>query len=183
MNVRVHRAVSDVDGTTGMATLRAIVKGERDARKLARLRDPRCRKSEAEIAEQLSGHWRGRRTTPAPPIRSREKAKGIQTRTRANGAGAVSTERCGYQADRCHRGGNASSRVPAAVRMAALSLRHSQTALGAYYRNLSRRIGGDVATDCFAGAKRTLMKEHSFRKALPTAADTKPHCTCQTTRL
>ena len=58
MNVRVHRAVSDLDGVTGMAIVRAIVKGERDARKLAQLRDPRCRKSEEEIAEQLSGHWR-----------------------------------------------------------------------------------------------------------------------------
>src|SRR5450631_3261327 len=58
MNVRVHRAVSDIDGATGMAILRAIVDGERDARKLAKLRDPRCRKSEEEIAEQLSGHWR-----------------------------------------------------------------------------------------------------------------------------
>ena len=58
MNVRVHRAVSDIDVVTGMAILRAIADGERDARKLARLRDPRCRKSEPEIAEQLSGHWR-----------------------------------------------------------------------------------------------------------------------------
>ena len=30
MNVRVHRAVSEVDGATGMAILRAIVRGERD---------------------------------------------------------------------------------------------------------------------------------------------------------
>jgi len=58
MNVRVHRAVSDVDGATGMAILRAIVAGERDARKLAQLRDRRCRKTEEQIAEQLSGHWR-----------------------------------------------------------------------------------------------------------------------------
>lgn len=58
MNVRVHRAVSDIDGATGMAILRAIVEGERDARNLAKLRDPRCRKSEEEIAEQLSGNWR-----------------------------------------------------------------------------------------------------------------------------
>jgi hypothetical protein len=34
MNVRVHRAVSDLDGMTGMAILRAIVGGERDAAKL-----------------------------------------------------------------------------------------------------------------------------------------------------
>ena len=58
MNVRVHRAVSDLDGVTGMAILRAIAAGERDAQQLAKLRDPRCSKSELEIAEQLQGHWR-----------------------------------------------------------------------------------------------------------------------------
>src|SRR5262249_61556758 len=60
MNVRVHRAVSDIDGATGMAILRAIAEGERDAQKLAQRRDPRCSKTEQEISEQLSGHWRGR---------------------------------------------------------------------------------------------------------------------------
>jgi transposase len=58
MNVRVHRAVADLTGATGMALVRAIVKGEREARELAKLRDPRCHKSEEEIAEQLKGHWR-----------------------------------------------------------------------------------------------------------------------------
>jgi hypothetical protein len=41
-----------------MAILRAIVGGERDARKLAKLRDRRCSKTEEEIAHELSGHWR-----------------------------------------------------------------------------------------------------------------------------
>ena len=36
--------------------------------------------------------------------------------------------------------------------MAATSLRHSQTALGAYYRQIARRIGGDVAV--FATARK-----------------------------
>src|SRR3989449_11741458 len=58
MNVRVHRAVSDLDGVTGMRMWRAIVGGERDARQLAKLRDGRCGKSEEQIAEQLTGHWR-----------------------------------------------------------------------------------------------------------------------------
>jgi len=58
MNVRVHRAVADLQGATGMAIVRAIVEGERDPEKLAKLRDPRCRKSEAAIAEELTGHWR-----------------------------------------------------------------------------------------------------------------------------
>src|SRR5262249_57922347 len=57
MNVRVHRAVSDIDGATGMAILRAIAGGERDAQKLAKFRDASCSKNEQEIAEQLSGHW------------------------------------------------------------------------------------------------------------------------------
>ena len=58
MNVRVHRAVSDVDGVTGMAIIKAIVAGERDAEKLAKLREGRCHKTEAEFAEQLRAHWR-----------------------------------------------------------------------------------------------------------------------------
>src|SRR5207244_8046174 len=37
---------------------------------------------------------------------------------------------------------SASTRVAAALRMAALSLRRSQPALGAYYRRLARRTGG-----------------------------------------
>lgn len=58
MNVRIHHAVSDLQGTTGMAILRAIVRGERDPRNLAKLRDPRCRHSEQQIVEFLTGHWR-----------------------------------------------------------------------------------------------------------------------------
>ena len=58
MNVRVHHAVKDTQGATGMAMLRAIVGGERDPRNLAKLRDPGCQKSEAEMVELLTGNWR-----------------------------------------------------------------------------------------------------------------------------
>jgi transposase len=58
MNVQVHRAVSDLTGTTGMAIVRAIVAGERDPSRLAAHRDPRCRKSVPEIARYLRGNWR-----------------------------------------------------------------------------------------------------------------------------
>lgn len=58
MNVRVHHAVKDTQGVTGMAMLRAIVGGERDPRNLAKLRDPGCQKSEAEMVELLTGNWR-----------------------------------------------------------------------------------------------------------------------------
>lgn len=58
MNVQVHRAVSDLTGTTGMAIVRAIVAGDRSPKSLAKHRDPRCRKSEEEIARYLTGNWR-----------------------------------------------------------------------------------------------------------------------------
>jgi transposase len=58
MNVQVHRAVSDLTGTTGMAIVRAIVAGERDPARLARHRDRRCRKSTEQIAQYLTGNWR-----------------------------------------------------------------------------------------------------------------------------
>ena len=58
MNIRVHQAVSDISGATGMALVRAIVGGERDPQVLAGLRDPRCHKTVKEIAEYLRGNWR-----------------------------------------------------------------------------------------------------------------------------
>jgi transposase len=41
-----------------MAIIRAIVAGQRDSRDLAKLRDPRVRASEEEIAHSLEGTWR-----------------------------------------------------------------------------------------------------------------------------
>jgi hypothetical protein len=228
MNVRVHRAVSDIDGVTGMAILRAIAAGERDAQKLARLRDRRCNKAQQEIAEQLSGHWRedhlfslqqvlqmydavqeriaayeqeilqlgkmeepGQRGQTAPPLNNANKAKAIQERGqeakrqalyRMSGVDITQIDAIGvetvevvvseYGPDlsrfptekefvshvtlaprvpsiegkplKKKKRNSASTRV-APCRMAALSLRHSQTALGAYYRKLAQRLGGDVA--------------------------------------
>lgn len=237
MNVRVHRAVSDIDGTTGMAMVRAIVAGERDARKLAQLRDPHCRKSEAEMAEQLNGHWRedhlfslsqalkmyeaiqqrmadyekeilrklgemeqeGLRGQQAPPLRNANKARKIKNRGqeptrqafyRMSGVDGAQIDAIGvetvevilseYGPDlRCFptekqfvshatlaphvpkSGGrplkkkkrySASGRVANVLRMAAQSLSHSDTALGAYYRRMAQRKGADIAT--FAAARK-----------------------------
>jgi transposase len=237
MNVRVHRAVSHIDGETGMAILRAIAEGERDARKLALLRDPHCRKSEKEIAEQLTGHWREdhlfslkqalkmydalqkgigdydreivrkleelereeRRGQKAPEVKNPEKARNIRKRGqepmrealyRMSGVDLTAIDAIGVETvqvvlteygpdlscfptekqfvshatlapKRPTSGGkpvkkkkrnSASTRVAAALRMAALSQRHSQTALGAYYRHIAARIGGDVAV--FATARK-----------------------------
>lgn len=58
INVQVHHAVTDLTGKTGLSIVRAIVAGERTPAELAKLRDPRCRNSEAQIAEHLTGNWR-----------------------------------------------------------------------------------------------------------------------------
>ncbi len=58
MNVRLDQAVSDITGVTGMNILRAILEGKRDPKELAKLRDPACAKSEEQIAEALTGHYR-----------------------------------------------------------------------------------------------------------------------------
>jgi transposase len=238
MNVRVHRAVADLQGATGMGIVQAIVEGERDPRQLAKLRDRRCHKSEQEIAEQLSGHWRedhlfslrqawkmyhsiqdrirdydqellkklaamereecrgqqapkGNNPQKAQAIRKRGEEPMRQALYRMSGVDLTGIDAIGvatvevvlseYGPDLSrfptekqfvshvtlapHRptsGGkpvknkkkrnSASTRVAAALRMAALSLRHSDTALGAYYRHLARRTRGDVAV--FASARK-----------------------------
>jgi transposase len=242
MNVRVHRAVSDLAGATGMAILRAIAEGERDARKLARLRDRRCHQSEGQIAEQLSGHWRDdhlfslqqalkmydaiqeriaayeeeilgqlhqmehqqQQPEMAPPLENANKAQKIkkhgqepkrQAFYRISGVDATQIDAIGVEtvevviseygldlsrfptekqfvshatlAPRVMKSGgkplkkrkrnSASTRVAAALRMAALSLRNSQTALGAYYRSIAKRISRDVAVFATARKLATLI--------------------------
>ena len=58
MNVKLTEVVSDVTGATGMAIIRAILRGQRDPRKLAELRNDKCKRTQAEIARALYGNWR-----------------------------------------------------------------------------------------------------------------------------
>jgi transposase len=58
MNVKLTEVVSDITGVTGMSIIEAILHGQRDPVKLARLRDERCRHSADEIALALEGTWR-----------------------------------------------------------------------------------------------------------------------------
>jgi len=58
MNLKLAHVVSDLTGVTGMGIIKAILSGERDAAKLAKLRDPRCKHSEATVAHALEGHYR-----------------------------------------------------------------------------------------------------------------------------
>lgn len=58
MNVQLANVISDLSGATGMAILRAIVAGERDPERLARLKNERIQARHAEIARSLEGTWR-----------------------------------------------------------------------------------------------------------------------------
>ena len=57
MDVQLTQVLTDVTGATGLAILRSIVAGERDAVKLAGLRNPACKSSQDEIAKALTGSW------------------------------------------------------------------------------------------------------------------------------
>lgn len=58
MNLKLTKVLGDITGVTGLKILRAIVAGERDPLKLAKLRDRRCQHSQAEIATALEGRYR-----------------------------------------------------------------------------------------------------------------------------
>ena len=58
MNVKLAEVVNDITGLTGMPIIDAILEGERDPIKLARLRDEHCHHSEDQIALALEGTWR-----------------------------------------------------------------------------------------------------------------------------
>jgi transposase len=57
MNVKLTEVVSDITGQTGMNIIKAIVRGRRDAYKLAKYRHVLCKATEAEIASALLGTW------------------------------------------------------------------------------------------------------------------------------
>jgi len=58
MNLQVHHVISDIVGQTGLAIIDAILDGERDPVKLAKLRNERIKASEEVIAKSLVGDYR-----------------------------------------------------------------------------------------------------------------------------
>ena len=58
MNLRLTTVISDITGQTGLQIIRAIVAGEHDPVTLARYRNPRCKSSQTDIAQALTGHYR-----------------------------------------------------------------------------------------------------------------------------
>jgi len=57
MNLLLDNVVSDINGTTGMKIIRAILGGERDPSVLSQFRDKRCKQDEKMIAASLEGHY------------------------------------------------------------------------------------------------------------------------------
>ena len=57
MNIKLHFFIDDLTGRTGLSILDAILAGERDPARLAKLRDYRCQAREEEIAAALEGQW------------------------------------------------------------------------------------------------------------------------------
>jgi transposase len=58
MNIKLTEVVTDITGMTGMSIIVAILEGERNPVKLAKLRDRRCHSSEDQIGLALEGTWR-----------------------------------------------------------------------------------------------------------------------------
>jgi transposase len=242
MNIQVHRAVSDINGKTGLAIVRAIVDGQRDAMVLAGFRDQRCKKPATEIATYLRGNWRDdhlfnlkmalqnhdhteemiaryekelqvrldalqpperrEQTAPAPANEQKRRyfvARGFEDdRTRLwRFAGADLTRIDGIGTDAARvilsevgldvssfpsekhfvswlrlsprsavsggkqlpkkRNGTGSTRVAGILRMSALAIGRTNTALGASYRRLARRRGADLAVFATARKLATLI--------------------------
>lgn len=58
MNIKLTNVIGDITGVTGMRIMRDLVAGQQDPHRLAQHRDPRCKKSAAEIAKALQGNYK-----------------------------------------------------------------------------------------------------------------------------
>jgi transposase len=58
MHLTLTQVVSAITGVTGMAILTAILAGERDPQRLAKLRNPHCHHTEDDSAKAPQGTWR-----------------------------------------------------------------------------------------------------------------------------
>ena len=58
MNLQLHKVISDITGVTGINIITAIINGERNPKKLAKLADRRIKSSPKQIAKALTGNYR-----------------------------------------------------------------------------------------------------------------------------
>jgi len=222
MNLKLQHVVDDITSKTGMAIIRGILAGDRDAHQLATHRDPRCKSDAATIAKALVGQYRAEHLFElqqavelfdvyhvkitacdtqleatlgtfadrsggqplAPPPRKRTPSRrtpafdlrthlyrisGVDL-TRIDGLDAATVAKvlseigldltawptvkhfCSWLGlcpgskitggkNRSSRSKRTANRAAAALRLAAQSLHHSKSALGAFYRRMKARLG------------------------------------------
>lgn len=58
MNIKLTNVLADIAGKSGLAIIEAILRGERNASKLALLADPRVKATQEDIVKSLQGIWR-----------------------------------------------------------------------------------------------------------------------------
>jgi transposase len=58
MNLQLHRVIGDITGLTGIVIIEAILKNERDAAVLSKMRDKRIKASAETSAATLVGDYR-----------------------------------------------------------------------------------------------------------------------------
>lgn len=58
MNLQLHKVITDITGVTGLNIIRAIISGEREPKKLAKLADQRIKSSPEVIRKALTGNYR-----------------------------------------------------------------------------------------------------------------------------
>lgn len=58
MNIQLHKAISDINGVTGIRIIKAIIEGERNPEKLAEFRSVNMKNDKATIAKALTGDYR-----------------------------------------------------------------------------------------------------------------------------
>ena len=123
MNVQLHVALSDITGVSGMKILRAIVAGEHDPVQLAKLANSQVRSSRDEIAQALSGHY-----TPEELFVLKQALELFPVHPK-----------------RSKRTRRVFNRAADALRIAAQTLWHSKSYLGAYYRRFAARLDAPKA--------------------------------------
>jgi transposase len=57
MNLKIHHVFSDLDGTSAMSIIEAILKGERDPEALWKLRHANCRTKKATFLKAINADW------------------------------------------------------------------------------------------------------------------------------
>jgi transposase len=57
MNIKLINVISDILGKSGQDIIKAIIGGEKDAKKLAALADPRCKQPKETIEKSLVANW------------------------------------------------------------------------------------------------------------------------------